>query len=255
MSILTREPIFNLPGVVTALIAGLCAVHLAIEALPAAIGLLSLEYFSFVPAKLSLQLAPARALQELAELDAEDLTLLAETSRFVWITPLSYAFLHANWTHLGVNAVTLAAFGAPVARRLGAPRFLAFFAVTAVAGAAAHFLAHPFDTGPVVGASASISGAMAAIARFAFQPGGALGEPAGLGDRRGDASDGLPALLANRRAAFFLGSWLLANLIFGLLAPAPGGVGAIAWEAHVGGFLAGLMLFGWFDPPTRKTSA
>jgi membrane associated rhomboid family serine protease len=43
-------------------------------------------------------------------------------------------------------------------------------------------------------------------------------------------------------------TWLGANLLFGLVPQAPGGAGVIAWEAHIGGFLAGLLLFGWFDP-------
>jgi membrane associated rhomboid family serine protease len=247
-----REPILNLPGVLTALIATLVVVHLALHSVSGETGLLWLEYFAFVPAKLSLLVAPTATLRALAEYDADDLTQLVETSRFVWVTPLSYAFLHANWTHLGVNAVTLAAFGAPVARRLGDTRFLAFFAVTALGGAAAHYAVHPFDPGPVVGASASISGMIAAIARFAFTPGGALSDSSG---RPGAAArPTLVELASDRRAVIFLVSWIAANLIFGVLAPPAGEVGSIAWEAHMGGFLTGLTLFRWFDPTGRNAS-
>ena len=121
--------------------------------------------------------------------------------RLPWWTFVTYALLHANWTHLAVNGVTLAAFGSPLARRFGAARFLAFLALTAVAGAAAHFAIHPFDLGPVVGASAAISGTMAASARFAFARDAEFGAPAA--SRRASS---LAELWSNRRALAFVGA-------------------------------------------------
>jgi membrane associated rhomboid family serine protease len=251
-----RERIFNLPGVVTALIAVLFAIQVLVELFPQSIGAALMVYFSFIPARLSFLLAPNSVLQALAEvdIDGDELAAFLNTTRFSWWTPLTYAFLHANWTHLGVNSLTLAAFGAPVAKRLGSARFLVFFAVTAIAGALAHLAAHPFDLGPVVGASAAISGAMGAIVRFAFGHGEALGEPINdpseaQAESRGFLS--LARLFSNQRATLFMLTWLGANLLFGLVPQAPGGVGVIAWEAHIGGFLAGLLLFGWFDPARR----
>jgi hypothetical protein len=67
------------------------------------------------------------------------------------------------------------AFCSPVARRFGPWRFLAFMVATAAAGAAAHLVTHYGELLPMVGASASISGAMAAAMRFAFQRGGPIG--------------------------------------------------------------------------------
>ena len=92
----------------------------------------------------------------------------------VW-TFVTYALIHADWTHLGVNAVWLLPFGSAVARRFGTLRFLAFFAVTAAAGAALHLATHAGEQFPMIGASAAISGTMAAAMRFAFQRGGPLG--------------------------------------------------------------------------------
>ena len=176
---MNRERIFNLPGVVTALIAVLFGIQVLVELFPQSVGAELMVYFSFIPARFSFLLAPNSVLRALAEvdIDGDELAAFLNTTRFSWWTPLTYAFLHANWTHLGVNSLTLAAFGAPVAKRLGSARFLVFFAVTAIAGALAHLAAHPFDLGPVVGASAAISGAMGAIVRFAFAHGEALGEP------------------------------------------------------------------------------
>ncbi len=248
---MSRERIFNLPGVITGLIGVLALIQLAVELAPLSLGVWTITYFSFIPARVSFFIAPKAALEALADVDGDELAALLNTARFAWWTPLTYAFLHANWTHLGVNSLTLAAFGTPVARRLGAARFLLFFSITAIAGALAHLATHPFDLEPVVGASAAISGAMAAIARFAFARGGALGEPArGHADDKDDSRGPrkLAHLVEDQRAVLFLATWLLANIAFGVMAPAPGGAGVIAWEAHIGGFLAGLLLFGWFDP-------
>jgi membrane associated rhomboid family serine protease len=170
-----------------------------------------------------------------------------------WWTPLTYAFLHGDWTHVGLNCVWFVAFGAPVARRFGVRRFLIFCFATAIAGAAVHFLTHMTDLQPVIGASAIVSGAMGAAVRFAFQPG------ASLGSRRGDAmgAGARPAALSlsevvgDRRAMSFLAFWFLSNILFGVAA-APLGISesAIAWEAHIGGFLVGLLAFRWFDSPS-----
>ncbi|MBV8841129.1 MAG: rhomboid family intramembrane serine protease, partial [Alphaproteobacteria bacterium] len=153
------------------------------------------------------------------------------------------------WTHLGLNAVWLLAFGTPVARRFGATRFLAFFAVTAAAGALAHLVAYSGERVPMIGASASISGFMAAALRFAFQRGG----PLRFGRDQDDAYrvPALPllAVLRDGRVVIFLAVWFGLNLLFGL-----GSIGLdgsdqpIAWQAHIGGFLAGLLAFPLFDP-------
>ncbi|ARN83790.1 hypothetical protein B1812_18730 [Methylocystis bryophila] len=248
-----REPIFNIPSVIVAIVAVIVAVQLAAELLPQPFGLWLFGEFAFIPARVSFLLAPAATLRDLADLDADELTGLFDRGPLVTSTMASYAFLHANWTHVGVNAVSLLAFGSPVAKRLGSRRFFLFFIATAVGGALAHLATHPFSLEAVVGASAGISGAIGAIARFAFAPGGALHEDWGRAGAGGDTQP-LQGLLDNRRAAIFVATWLLANVLFGTLSTAPGGAGPIAWEAHLGGFLAGLMLYGWFEPRRRPAS-
>jgi membrane associated rhomboid family serine protease len=158
--------------------------------------------------------------------------------------------LHASWTHLGVNAVWFLAFGSAVARRFGALRFLMFFTVAAAAGAVAHLLAFGGEDAPVIGASAAVSGTMAAAMRFAFQRGGALSfRRAGEDGYRVPA---LPLARALREPAViaFLAVWFGMNFVFGLWStPLTGDNEVVAWQAHIGGFLAGLLLFAWFDPP------
>jgi membrane associated rhomboid family serine protease len=100
---------------------------------------------------------------------------------------------------------------------------------------------------------------MAAAARFVFQPGAPLGETLGFGERaEEEQAYRLPApplreIFSNRSAISFLGFWFLANFLFGVL---PGSFGitdaTIAWEAHIGGFLVGLLAFRWFDAPAPR---
>ena len=167
----------------------------------------------------------------------------------IW-TFVTYSLLHGSWMHLGVNG----GLAARLRQRGGAPlrplRFLAFFAVTAAAGAAMHLLTNAGSQAPMIGASASISGAMAAAMRFAFQRGGPLGSLRSADD----AAFHVPALpltrvLSDARVLAFLAVWFGINILFGLGSQSiTGGDEVVAWQAHIGGFLAGLLLFSWFDP-------
>src|SRR5437763_13001575 len=101
----------------------------------------------------------------------------------------------------------------------------------------------------MIGASAAISGAMAAASRFVFQRGG----PIALW-RNGQEAYRVPAAplsvsLRDRRVLAFLIVWFGVNLLFGLGSIGmPGIEQAIAWQAHIGGFVAGLVAFAAFDP-------
>ncbi len=69
----------------------------------------------------------------------------------------------------------------------------------------------------------------------------------------GDYAYRLPAaplreVFRNSRVLVFLGVWFGINLIFGLTGGAGLAEGGVAWDAHIGGFVAGLLLFRWFDP-------
>ena len=126
-------------------------------------------------------------------------------------------------------------------------------AVTAAAGALAHLVTHEHAIAPMIGASASVSGAMAAAIRFAFVQGSFLSFSRG----DADAAAQVPALsllraLRDPRVLGFLAVWFGVNIIFGVGSIAIGADGAsVAWQAHIGGFLAGLLLFSLFDPVPR----
>jgi membrane associated rhomboid family serine protease len=233
----SRQPIFNVPPVVVAVLVVLGLVHAVRELLlPDRLDRVVVWTLAFVPARYD----------NSALIDG---ILPGGWGAEVW-TLVSYALLHADLTHLGFNAVWLLAFASPVALRFGPWRFLLFFAVTVAAGALAHLATHAGELAPVIGASAGISGAMGAAARFAFEPGGPL--EAWHRDRGRAAwvpAAPLFTALRNRRVLIFLAVWFGLNLLFGLGSmPLLGDNQTVAWEAHVGGFLAGLLLFSAFDP-------
>ena len=231
-----REPVFNIPSVVIVVLAVLAIIH--------AVRTLLLSEQQDIEFLLSFAFIPARYDTALV-LDGA----LPGGGADVW-TFVTYALIHADWVHLGVNAVWLLPFGSAVARRFGTLRFLAFFAVTAAAGAALHLATHAGEQFPMIGASAAISGTMAAAMRFAFQRGG----PLRLIGRADASSYRVPAIplrgvLSDARVMLFLVVWFGINILFGVGSlPMTGSDQPVAWEAHIGGFLAGLLLFSWFDP-------
>ncbi len=234
------QPMFNVPPVVVAVLIVLCAVHGVREwLLPEDMDRLLVWSLAFVPGRY----------------DSSALTdglIPGGRGAGIW-SFVSYTLIHADWTHVGVNAIWLLAFGSPVARRFGAMRFLVFFALTIAAGALAHLATHAGELAPTIGASAGVSGMMAAATRFAFEAGGPLDFRAA--DR--ELAAHVPAAplfvaLRNPRVLGFVGVWFALNLLFGLGSVNFAGENqSIAWEAHVGGFLAGLLLFSLFDPVPR----
>lgn len=262
-----KEQIFNLPPAVLWIVALFVAIEGLAQLLSPEAYLEFLRRFAFVPGRFTFAFDPARvsltfnSIADGAELRAQAAAFFLGDGKPLWWTPLTYAFLHGGWPHVGVNCLWFAAFGSAVARRFGAPRFLFFCAAAAIAGAAMHYVTHMTDLEPVVGASAAVSGVMAAAVRFVFQPGAPLGESLGFAQRADEGityrQPALPlrAILFNRSAISFLGIWFLANFLFGAI-PMPLGAAdaTVAWEAHIGGFLIGLLAFRWFDPPAPSVA-
>jgi membrane associated rhomboid family serine protease len=263
-----REPIFNIPLVVVLLVAALLAIHAAISLAGDANADRIIAELGFIPGRLTIAFEPERlaGLLARANVDPQALQQAAIVRQYqlwqggakLW-TLLTYAGLHGSWTHVGLNSIWIVAFGPPVARRIGAARFLLLFCLTAIAGALAHYVLNPMDFTPLIGASAADSGLMAAAARFMFQPGAALGSPGGYSTsdrepRFEPAAPGIAMLLRDRRTLIFIVIWMITNFIFGAGAERFGlAEGPVAWVAHVGGFAAGFFLFPWFDRRARPT--
>ncbi|MEA2952276.1 MAG: hypothetical protein QOJ96_1796 [Alphaproteobacteria bacterium] len=232
----STEPIFNVPAVVLATLAIFVIVHVTrVYVLSPEADLEFLLLFSFIPARYDVALLLGGAVP-------------GGFGAQIW-TFVTYAFIHADIAHIGMNAIWFLPFGSAVARRFGALRFLAFFAATAACGAATHLAFHTGEMVPVIGASAAVSAMMAASMRFAFQPGG----PLASWRHRDNEAYQIPAaplrtVLRDRRILAFLIVWFGLNLLFGLGSlPIIGAGQTVAWEAHMGGFFAGLILFSAFD--------
>lgn len=150
-------------------------------------------------------------------------------------TLVTALFLHFNWPHALMNGAFALAFATPVARLLG-PRargvavFFGFYLLTGALASLGYAALHWGSTGALIGASGAVSGLMGAAARLIGGRGrlGAITAPATL-------SFGLSLLIVN----------LLIAVLGSSLVPGTGGAG-IAWEAHLAGFLAGLLLIGPF---------
>lgn len=236
----SREPIFNVPPVVLATVAVLVGVHaFRTLALTRAADIQFLLTFAFIPARYSTNPLVHGAFPGGFGAD-------------LW-SFFTYAFLHADLLHIGLNLAWLIPFGTALARRFGAWRYVLFMLVTAAAGAFAQFISNPGADVPMIGASAAISGAMAAAMRFVFQEHGPLEAwRAGAGHNEAYRVAAVPLLATFRDVRFllFLAVWMGLNALFGFGALSfgnePGQL--LAWQAHIGGFLAGLILFTAFDP-------
>jgi membrane associated rhomboid family serine protease len=260
-----REPILNLPAPVVWLIAVLVLIHVVREFLSPYDDYVVVSWLAFIPARLTLWLAPDRLDEVIAGLGQSQLgqdlgdrialarLMLADGGPRLW-NLVTYGLLHGSWTHLISNLIWLAAFGSPVARRLGTARFLNLMGLATIGGALLHWWSRELDVLPLVGASAAIAGATAAAARFVFAPGlrfGALGDDAVV---RAIPAESFVGIWRNSRALIFIAIWFATNILFGSgLVPIFGEETSIAWEAHIGGFVVGLLLFPLFDRGARRS--
>lgn len=188
--------------------------------LPPDISELFVHHFSFVPVKLT-------------NLWREGLRL--EILFFSW--PLiTSMFLHGSWLHLIGNMWSLWLFGDNVEDRVGHLRFLVFYLLSGIIASLTHYIFNAYSSVPTIGASGAIAGVMGAyfimfplariitIIPFLWVP-----------------------LFVQIPAIFFIGFWFVSQFfsgLFSLLGPAFGG--GIAWWAHIGGFIFGIIAIPFF---------
>lgn len=136
------------------------------------------------------------------------------------VSPITYQFLHGGVAHLGANMLGLLAFGSGVEQRLGRWRMLAFYLLCGIAGAFAQFAVNPESARLLIGASGAISGLFAGVIRL--------------------RADG-------RRFWVLVAAWAVMNALTGESGFIGDGGAPIAWVAHLGGFVGGLVLWPAFD--------
>ncbi len=234
-----HEPMFNVQSSVLAVLGAMVAVHLVRMGLSA-------DWDTWLT--LALAFIPARYSGFAAMLPGGDTT--AVTS-FV-----THTMVHGDWVHLGLNAAWLVAFGGAVANRIGSVRFLLFFCLCGVAGAVTFLVFNPGAMIPMIGASGAISGLMGATMRFLFTAVDGRGLAALREDPRSAPLMPLGAALTDKRVVLVTGVFLVANIL-AVLGLGSMGESGIAWEAHIGGYFAGLLTFGFFDAvqPDKSSSA
>ena len=207
-----RERLINLPPLTLALLIVLFGIHL-------------MRLFVLTPMQdeelvLLLGFVPAR------------LRILGTHDILPWLNLVTYALLHFGWTHMLVNGVGLAAFGAAAERLIGRLNYSVVLLVGTITGALLHFVFFSTDTVLLGGISAGLSGVFAVVLGVIQQT-----------RQRPWRSLAKPVL-----------AWIVINVVMGLIG-VPGQPGlAIAWVAHLGGFVGGLVCLPFFVPAYRFSS-
>lgn len=146
---------------------------------------------------------------------------------------LSSMFLHGGILHLGGNMLYLWVFGDNIEDKLGHGRFLAFYLLCGLAATLLHVVIDPASTVPTVGASGAISGVLGAYLLMFPKARVVTVIPIFFFLQVAE----LPALIV-------LGFWFVIQFFNGIasLGYETAGMGGVAWWAHIGGFIAGLLL-------------
>jgi membrane associated rhomboid family serine protease len=167
---------------------------------------------------------------------------LADDFPHPWVTVVTSMFLHGGLLHIGGNMLYLWIFGDNIEDTLGHGRFLVFYLASGVAAAIGQALVNPSSTVPMIGASGAVSGVLGAylllfphatiLTLFTF---------------------GFFIRFVRVPALVVLGLWIVLQLVNGYLtfsaqAMGRGEIGGVAWFAHIGGFLAGMVLLFLFRP-------
>ena len=150
-----------------------------------------------------------------------------------WATIVTSMFMHGGWMHLGGNMLFLWIFGDNVEDAMGPFRFAVFYLACGAAAALTQGYLNPESEIPMVGASGAISGVLGAY--LLLYPRATVRVLLFLG---------IIFWIAHIPAMFVLGIWFIGQLVNAAMAPpdAPG----VAFWAHVGGFVAGMVLIPFF---------
>ncbi len=167
---------------------------------------------------------------------------LLENLSTEWGTIFTSMFLHGSWLHLLSNMLALYIFGDNIEDRLGSLRYLLFYFLGGMAAAALHILTNAGSSLPTVGASGAIAAVLGAY--LILYP-------------RARVATLVPIFffiqIIQIPAVLYLGFWFFSQLLNGTAQIAANTFqsGGVAWWAHIGGFIAGIMLILLFSPPTK----
>ncbi|MBM4293460.1 MAG: rhomboid family intramembrane serine protease [Deltaproteobacteria bacterium] len=170
--------------------------------------------------------------------------------RFLWSGQVSLGltllplvtsiFLHGGWLHLLGNLWFLYVFGDNVEGILGHGRYLVFYLLSGIGANLIYLLFSPFSQIPLVGASGAIAGVMGAY--FVLFPGARVFTLVPIF---------IFITFTELPAYIFLGIWFVLQFLFGAFSMGQQG-GGVAWWAHVGGFVVGILLLWLMEPELTK---
>ena len=149
------------------------------------------------------------------------------------LTPLTSMFLHGGWMHLIGNMLYLWIFGNNIEDAMGHVRFVMFYVLCGVVAALAQSIPNPDSTIPMIGASGAISGVLGAYLLLYPRAHVLVLIPLGF-----------LFPLVRLPAVIVLGFWFVLQLINSFLSVSE--AGSVAWGAHIGGFIAGMVLIPLF---------
>ena len=164
---------------------------------------------------------------------------LMSNSQEEWLTIFTSMFLHGGWFHIISNMWVLYIFGDNIEDRLGSTPYLLFYLLGGVAAAFLQIFVVQGSSDPMIGASGAIAGVLGAY--LISYPGARI---ASL----------VPILfiftIVDVPAVLFLIFWFVSQLYSGLFAIQGGSASGIAWWAHIGGFIFGLIMVSFFGRRT-----
>lgn len=156
------------------------------------------------------------------------------------VTVFSSMFLHGGLLHIGGNMLYLWIFGNNIEDRLGHFRFLIFYIVSGIIASYAHAISSPSSTVPMIGASGAVSGVLGAyILLFPHARVHTL------------IFFGFFIQVVKIPALIVIGFWAIIQVVNGILSQGLLPQSGVAWLAHIGGFLTGLLTIKIWLPKRR----
>lgn len=202
----SRQPIFNVPPITLGAVLTIIAIFALVHLVPGFDR--QIITFSVVPARFAVTVS-----------DPTLSGVLVDAASLV-----GYALIHFDTMHMLLNAGFLLAFGSFCERALGRPHYIVLLVGSAIGGALAQLATDWAVLLVMYGASGAVSGCMGAMVHLLLQPG--ITNP----QRR-------------RFALSFVAVLFVMNIVIGEIGPALLGMASsIAWEAHIGGFVAGYLI-------------
>ena len=217
----------SLPPVVLAVLAILVGIHVALQWGGLNWQLQAQYAFAFIPVRLTYAIFP-------------------QIKGSAYWSMLTYGFIHADWAHLGFNSLWLCIFSKPIVLRLGSWRYLVLLLLSIVGGALGSLVVHWGEFLVMIGISAGVSGLVAAAIPIMYAPGGRWGMSSP--EHMALVKPLTPfEILTQRTPLLFTLLWL-GLILFTATTQYFTGTAfleerVVAWEAHLGGFVVGLVLF------------